>query len=184
MEKIRSIIHEGKEYRIAVNGQKAVDIANKINAGKCYSRIKINDSFAAQMEVTIDEDGEYNGRKNKWVDFSFIPANMVESVIIWLEENGFSGCFALFTDEEETEKEISFVIPEAMENNHVVLHGDKVTAMGFTFAVDNVLFQEFYYDDGFDCEFKDNKGNYHHWKQWEDKGNLLRWDGRKWRAIR
>lgn len=70
------------------------------------------------------------------------------------------------------------------ENEKKVLHGDKVTAMGFTFTVNEVLYQEYWNDDGFDCEFTDNKGNYHHWKQWEDKGNLLRWNGREYQVIR
>ena len=80
-----------------------------------------------------------------------------------------------------------------MERNTKTLqHGDKVTALGFSFTIDKILYQDFYGEVppspcsdwwGFDCEFTDTKGNYHHWKQNQDKGNAFRWNGREWRVI-
>lgn len=183
MESIKKILTDGKQYTISVNGKKAVDIASHINSGKCYSALKINGQFAGQIEVTIDDDGMYNGRPNKWVDISFIPSEMVFSVIAWLTNNGFSGCFAYIAEESGNGDELVFSIPEQMQNSNIINHGDKISAMGFTFMVDQILYQAYWDGDGFDCEFKDSRGNYHHWKQWEDKGNLFRWNGRQWQVI-
>lgn len=80
-----------------------------------------------------------------------------------------------------------------MERNAKTLqHGDKVTALGLSFVIDSIIFQEFWGDApeypgsdwwGFDCEFIDTKGNYHHWKQNQDKGSVCRWNGKEWRVI-
>ena len=80
-----------------------------------------------------------------------------------------------------------------MERNSKILqHGDKVTALGLTFTIDRILFCEFWGDApeypgsdwwGFDCEFVDTKGNYHHWKQNQDKGHAYRWNGKEWEVI-
>ena len=66
----------------------------------------------------------------------------------------------------------------------VILPGDRITAFGYRFTVETVLFQDWYGEkDGFDVEFTDTKGNYHHWKQNQDGGFRERWNGRKWMII-
>lgn len=71
-----------------------------------------------------------------------------------------------------------------------ILHGDKITALGLSFVVDLVLYQDYYGSRsdvsprsdcwGYDAEFIDTKGNYHHWKQNQDQGQAARWNGRAW----
>lgn len=105
MENIMEKLVPGKKYHIEINGQKAVDMAYAILNSKCYSVIHINGSFAAQMEVAIDEPGMYNGRPNKWVSFGYIPYEMIEKVINWLSENGFSGFFTIIQQEDEQDSD-------------------------------------------------------------------------------
>ena len=50
--------------------------------------------------------------------------------------------------------------------------GDKVTACGHTYTIAKILFQGYWDRYGWDIEFIDSKGNYHHWKQEQDGGNL------------
>lgn len=69
------------------------------------------------------------------------------------------------------------------ERKTVILKGDKITAYNLTFTVDRILYQEYWKKEGFDCEFIDTKGNYHHWKQWQDGGNVSRWNGRVFETI-
>ena len=87
------------EVCVMVHGQKAVDLARQYIGNKCYSGVYVNGEWIAQAEVTVDDDGYYNGRPNKWVDFSYIKPENVEKVLSWLRENGFSGCFAVIRDE-------------------------------------------------------------------------------------
>lgn len=51
--------------------------------------------------------------------------------------------------------------------------GDKITALGLTFTVRSILYQDclagFY-----DVEFIDDQDQYHHWKQAEDGGSVIR----------
>lgn len=51
--------------------------------------------------------------------------------------------------------------------------GDKITALGHTYEVAKILYQEYWDRDGFDCEFLDPYGGYHHWKQWDDGGKVI-----------
>lgn len=77
--------------------------------------------------------------------------------------------------------------------NTSIMHGDKITALGLSFVVDNILFQDYYGSRtdahpcsdcwGYDAEFIDTKGNYHHWKQNQDLGQAARWNGRAWQAY-
>lgn len=97
-------------YYIAVNGQKAVDLARKIIGNKCYLALMPNGKWLTQIEVVIDEPGNYNGKPNKWVDFSFINPEDIETVIKWLKENGFSGCFAYMANEITGKNEKQFII--------------------------------------------------------------------------
>jgi len=62
--------------------------------------------------------------------------------------------------------------------------GDRITALGYTFTVGEILYQDYYGPReavppcsdcwGYDIEFLDPLGNYHHWKQNQDKGFLTR----------
>lgn len=53
------------------------------------------------------------------------------------------------------------------------LLGARVTALGMTFEIAEVIGNfEWYSDWGFNIEFLDPKGNYHHWKQWDDGGEI------------
>ena len=54
--------------------------------------------------------------------------------------------------------------------------GDKISALGYTFMVDKIIYQSWWDRFGFDCEFLDDKGNYHHWKEWDDGGAVI-WKG-------
>ena len=108
----------GKKYCISVNGERAVKLGYEFTAGKCYRAVMINNRFSGQLEVVIDNEGTYNGRPNKWISISYIPVNMVVQVIAWLEDNGFSHCFATIQEEDEQEsdylpdtKEYTFYIP-------------------------------------------------------------------------
>lgn len=94
------LVQPGRRYVIEVNGQKAVDAARDFIGARCYRQLQIGGAFAAQVEVVIDEPGDYNGYANKWVAFSFIPAAMVPAVFAWLENNGFSGCLASLANED------------------------------------------------------------------------------------
>ena len=62
--------------------------------------------------------------------------------------------------------------------------GDRITAFGLTFTVGEILYQDYFGERdernprsdwwGYDVEFKDPAGNYHHWKQNQDGGYLTR----------
>lgn len=51
--------------------------------------------------------------------------------------------------------------------------GDKIHCMGITVEIDRILYQD-YYADAWDIEFFDTSGNYRHWKQSLDGGQLIR----------
>jgi len=70
-----------------------------------------------------------------------------------------------------------------MNNSTMIQPGDVITALGHSYTVSVVLFQDWYGDRsdangtawwGYDIEFKDTNGNYHHWKQNEDGGDVVR----------
>lgn len=52
--------------------------------------------------------------------------------------------------------------------------GDRVSAMGLTFTIAGILYQCHGESYGWDIEFKDPNGGYHHWKQESDGGELIR----------
>ncbi len=56
-------------YTVEIYGQKAVDAGYKFCAGKCCAEFA---GGHGQLEVTVDDDGEYNGFANKWVSVNFI----------------------------------------------------------------------------------------------------------------
>lgn len=61
--------------------------------------------------------------------------------------------------------------------------GDMISAMGCTFTVGKILYQDYNGDRdqagggdcwGYDVEFLDDRGGYHHWKQNQDHGDVIR----------
>ena len=50
--------------------------------------------------------------------------------------------------------------------------GDKITALGHTYAVACVIYQD-YYKGNYDVEFLDPNGGYHHWKSEFDGGYVI-----------
>lgn len=92
-----------KYYTISVNGQKAVDAGREFCKGSCYRQIITHGKALAQLEVVVDDSGEYNGNPNKWVDVSYIKTGAdVEQVLTALAKIGFSGCPCIVTEDTET----------------------------------------------------------------------------------
>lgn len=124
---------EGTEYCISVNGQCAVNQAKKIIGNKCYQPIFQN-SFIGQIEITIDEPGEYNGLPKKWVSISFIPHNKIDKVISWLQDNGFSDMLSVIQQEDPQDSdfvpdfpEYRFIVPTYNKNQEETeLDNDKI----------------------------------------------------------
>lgn len=86
---------------ISINGQKAVDIGYKFQNGYCYRGIYNHGKRIAQLEVVLDEPGQYNGYDIKWVDVSYIEPKNVDKVIKQLRRLGFGGCVATISDERD-----------------------------------------------------------------------------------
>jgi hypothetical protein len=70
-----------------------------------------------------------------------------------------------------------------MDKIREIRPGDFIYALGYTFPVREVLYQDYYGDRskagtsdcwGHDVEFKDVDGRYHHWKQNQDGGGVIR----------
>lgn len=59
-------------YTIMINGQKAVDVGYRFCGNSCYRKIRTHNKVLAQLEVVIDEPGDYNGNPLKWVSVSYI----------------------------------------------------------------------------------------------------------------
>lgn len=89
-----------KQFVISINGQNAVNAGYSFQRGRCYSAIKDGGKWLAQLEVVVDEPGNYNGHPKKWVDVSGIKSGRdVETVLNFLAVNGFSGCPCMITEE-------------------------------------------------------------------------------------
>lgn len=72
-----------------------------------------------------------------------------------------------------------------MTTENCIKPGDKISAMGFTITVGSILFQDYHGNKeqagggdcwGYDVEFLDVDGCYHHWKQNQDFGEVIRAD--------
>lgn len=81
-----------EQFNIAINGQKAVDVARAFVGPACYRGIYNHGKRIAQAEIVIDEPGTYKGHPNKWVDVTIPEQQNVESVIKQLSRIGFAGC--------------------------------------------------------------------------------------------
>lgn len=54
-----------------------------------------------------------------------------------------------------------------------VCTGDSITALGFTFEVGEIIYQDCY-KGNYDVEFLDPRGDYHHWKSEFDGGHIIK----------
>lgn len=50
--------------------------------------------------------------------------------------------------------------------------GDSITALGHTFEVAKIIYQDCY-QGNYDVEFLDPRGGYHHWKSEFDGGHII-----------
>lgn len=50
--------------------------------------------------------------------------------------------------------------------------GDKITALGYTFEVAKIIYQDCF-NGNYDVEFLDPRGGYHHWKSEFDGGHII-----------
>ena len=81
-----------KQFNIAINGQKAVNVARSFIGDSCYKGIYNHGKRIAQVEVVIDDDGTYNGNPNKWVDVTVFEQKQIETVVKQLVRLGFNNC--------------------------------------------------------------------------------------------
>lgn len=51
--------------------------------------------------------------------------------------------------------------------------GSVVSALGIKVTIEKILYSEYWDRYGYDIEFTDTKGKYHHWKQDLDGGELI-----------
>jgi len=51
--------------------------------------------------------------------------------------------------------------------------GDSITALGHTFEVAKIIYQDCY-NGNYDVEFLDPRGGYHHWKSEFDGGHIIK----------
>jgi hypothetical protein len=66
----------------------------------------------------------------------------------------------------------------ANKNYANIPQGTVIKAQGTTATVDRVLYSEKWHDE-YDIEFIDAKGNYRHYKQWDDGGEVILPDKKK-----
>lgn len=52
--------------------------------------------------------------------------------------------------------------------------GDKIVVEGKSVTISKILSQDYWDRFGFDIEFVDGRGQYRHWKQHEDGGELIK----------
>ena len=70
-----------------------------------------------------------------------------------------------------------------MNNEKRIKPGDMIRALGHTITIGRILYQDYNGDLdqagggdcwGYDVEFLDTSGGYHHWKQNQDRGEVIR----------
>ena len=54
-----------------------------------------------------------------------------------------------------------------------VCTGDSITALGYTFEVAEIIYQDCF-KGYYDVEFLDPRGGYHHWKSEFDGGHIIK----------
>lgn len=88
-----------KQMCVMINGARAVELAHRFIGDFCYRGVYEHEKRLAQMEVVIDEEGDYKGKPNKWVSVIIINLNDVERTINQLCRLGFEGCLAYIAEE-------------------------------------------------------------------------------------
>lgn len=84
-----------KYFTISICGQDAVDAGYSFCDGHCYAKMPLY----GQLEVVVDEPGEYNGLPNKWVTVSYIrKGDQIPAVLRNLRMVGFGGMLALISE--------------------------------------------------------------------------------------
>ena len=83
-----------------INGESAVKLAKRFQGGYCYRGIYNHGKRIAQLEVVLDEPGEYNGYPNKWVEISVIGRAENET-LSQLKKIGFSDEWILISTAHE-----------------------------------------------------------------------------------
>lgn len=124
-----------------------------------------------------------------------------EQMIFILEQNGYDNMDKHNISDSVLKTIVSDIIAKQKEKirqqqeeqKKQVIKGDRITALGYTFTVDVIIFQDYFGEKekagigsdcfGFDIEFTDPKGNYHHWKQNQDGGTVSRWNGKKFEIF-
>ena len=81
-----------KQFNIAINGQKAVNVARSFIGNACCKGIYNHGKRIAQVEVVVDDDGHFNGSPNKWVDVTVLEQKHIETVVKQLARLGFNNC--------------------------------------------------------------------------------------------
>lgn len=51
--------------------------------------------------------------------------------------------------------------------------GDTIKLDNVTWVIERILHQEYWSRFGFDIEFIDTRGKYHHWKEYSDNGEFI-----------
>ena len=92
-----------KSFSVSINGQKAVEAGYAFQSGFCYRQIRTHGRVIGQLEVVIDEEGEFNGIPNKWVTVAWIKTGEdVKRVLNALAKIGFSGCSCYVSEDTTT----------------------------------------------------------------------------------
>ena len=60
-----------------------------------------------------------------------------------------------------------------MDTSTKIYPGDQISALGHTFTVWSILYQD-HLDGAYDVEFIDDHDRYHHWKECYDGGTVIR----------
>ena len=82
---------------LSIYGREAVKRGYEFQNGYCYRGIYDHGKRIAQLEVVVDEPGQYNGYELAWVDVMVEPKN-IQKTLKQLSRIGFAGCYASITD--------------------------------------------------------------------------------------
>lgn len=82
---------------LSVYGREAVKRGYEFQGNSCYRGIYDHGKRIAQLEVVVDEDGQYNGFDLAWVDVMTKKEN-VQKTLKQLARLGFKDCYANILD--------------------------------------------------------------------------------------